>query len=238
MTGCTSKTARSPSRDLAGECLHRIKKGWLDGFGAPLPQAGFVVLLHDHRSFRASDGEPRCPADARILHNPYRGRAFLRLLVGSLAGVSSARCADGAQSIPDQLYPGATTPRLRRVVRVGLDCTVHGWSLSGAAGRGNLSPINDGKFCTNFEEVVSRAMQWIKVPENDATISESTLSWATSSNGSPSVTMSPGFLCQCDRVAQVMFAPQQREREVARCRGVCHATTSRVARTMLSTSMP
>jgi dienelactone hydrolase len=38
---------------------HGVKEHALEGFARRFADAGFAVLLHDHRTFGASDGEPR-----------------------------------------------------------------------------------------------------------------------------------------------------------------------------------
>src|SRR5271167_2971294 len=57
-TGAASRPAITMAHGYAGTREHGIAK-FAEAFG----DAGFVVLLHDHRSFGVSDGEPRQDVD-------------------------------------------------------------------------------------------------------------------------------------------------------------------------------
>ena len=49
-----------------------VKEHGLDRFASAFAAAGFVVLVHDHRGFGASDGSPRNDVDPWVQINDWR----------------------------------------------------------------------------------------------------------------------------------------------------------------------
>jgi fermentation-respiration switch protein FrsA (DUF1100 family) len=92
-----------------------VKEQGLEPFARAFADAGFVVLLHDHRGFGASDGEPRQDVD------PWRQVADWRRAISFLesrAEVDSQRIGLWGTSYAGghAIVLGATDPRLRCVV--------------------------------------------------------------------------------------------------------------------------
>jgi uncharacterized protein len=92
-----------------------IREHGLDRFARAFADAGFVVLVHDHRGFGASDGEPRVDVD------PWRQIADWRYVISFLeshATVDADRIGLWGTSYAGghALVLGATDRRLRAVV--------------------------------------------------------------------------------------------------------------------------
>ena len=92
-----------------------VKEHGLDRLGALLAAAGFVVLVHDHRSFGASEGVPRQDAD------PWRQVADWRRAISWLEaqpGVDAHRIGlwGSGDAGGHAIVLGATDRRLRAVV--------------------------------------------------------------------------------------------------------------------------
>ena len=87
----------------------------LDSFARVYAEAGFVVLVHDHRGFGASDGQPRCDVD------PWRQIADWRYAISYLEShpaVDADRIGLWGSSYAGghALVLGATDRRLKAVV--------------------------------------------------------------------------------------------------------------------------
>lgn len=92
-----------------------VKEHGLERFARAFAEAGFVVLVHDHRGFGASDGEPRHDVDPWVqIEDWRRAISFLE----SLPGVDPARIGLWGTSYAGghALVLGATDRRLRCVV--------------------------------------------------------------------------------------------------------------------------
>jgi hypothetical protein len=92
-----------------------VKEHGIERFAQAFAEAGFVVLLHDHRGFGASDGEPRQDVDPwRQVADWRRAISFLE----SLDGVDANRIGLWGTSYAGghALVLGATDRRLRCVV--------------------------------------------------------------------------------------------------------------------------
>ncbi|MEW1819231.1 alpha/beta fold hydrolase [Arthrobacter sp. NPDC080031] len=92
-----------------------VKEHRLDGFGRRFAEAGFVVLVHDHRSFGASDGEPRQDVNPWVQVEDWRRAiSFLE----TRAEVDAARLGVWGSSYGGghALVLGATDRRLKAVV--------------------------------------------------------------------------------------------------------------------------
>ncbi|MCB4361086.1 alpha/beta hydrolase [Quatrionicoccus australiensis] len=92
-----------------------VKEHGLERFAEKFASSGFVVLLHDHRNFGASDGTPRQDID------PWRQIADWRRAISFLEqqDVVDAKCIDlwgTSYSGGHALVLGATERRLRAVV--------------------------------------------------------------------------------------------------------------------------
>ena len=92
-----------------------IREHGLDSFARVYAEAGFVVLVHDHRGFGASDGQPRCDVD------PWRQIADWRYAISYLEShptVDADRIGLWGSSYAGghALVLGATDRRLKAVV--------------------------------------------------------------------------------------------------------------------------
>ncbi|MFC0397931.1 alpha/beta hydrolase [Paraburkholderia rhizosphaerae] len=106
----TLRPAISMAHGYAGTREHGI-----EGFARAFADAGFIVLLHDHRGFGASEGEPRHDIDPwRQIADWRRALSFLE----SCEGVDPARIGLWGTSYAGghALVLGATDRRLRCVV--------------------------------------------------------------------------------------------------------------------------
>jgi len=74
-----------------------VKEFGLERFARAFAEAGFVVLVHDHRNFGASDGEPRGDIDPwRQIGDWRRAISFLE----SLPEVEATASAYGERAMP------------------------------------------------------------------------------------------------------------------------------------------
>jgi uncharacterized protein len=92
-----------------------VKEHGLERFARAFAEAGFVVLLHDHRGFGESGGEPRCDVDPwRQVSDWRRAISFLE----SLPEVDAARIGLWGTSYAGghAIFLGATERRLRCIV--------------------------------------------------------------------------------------------------------------------------
>jgi uncharacterized protein len=106
----TRLPAISMAHGYAGTREHGI-----EGFARAFAEAGFIVLLHDHRGFGASEGEPRHDIDPwRQIADWRRALSFLE----SYEGVDPARIGLWGTSYAGghAIVLGATDRRLRCVV--------------------------------------------------------------------------------------------------------------------------
>lgn len=106
----TRLPAISMAHGYAGTREHGIER-----FARAFAQAGFIVLLHDHRGFGASEGEPRQDIDPwRQIADWRRALSFLE----SYEGVDAARIGLWGTSYAGghAIVLGATDRRLRCVV--------------------------------------------------------------------------------------------------------------------------
>src|SRR5262245_35463198 len=74
------RAARRPAITMA-HGFGAVKEHGLDRFARRFAEAGFIVLVHDHRNFGASDGEPRHDID------PWRQVADWRRAISFLESV-------------------------------------------------------------------------------------------------------------------------------------------------------
>lgn len=92
-----------------------VKEHGLERFARAFAEAGFVVLLHDHRGFGASEGEPRGDVDPWVQISDWRRAiSFLE----SLPEVDATRLGIWGTSYAGghAIFLGATERRLRCVV--------------------------------------------------------------------------------------------------------------------------
>ena len=61
--GCLFPTGRTTAAVTMAHGFAGIREHGLDKFAQVYAEAGFAVLVHDHRGFGASDGQPRCDVD-------------------------------------------------------------------------------------------------------------------------------------------------------------------------------
>lgn len=104
------RPAITMAHGFGATCAHH-----LDGFARSFSDAGFVVLMHDHRGFGASDGQPRSDVD------PWRQIADWRRAISFLQAhpaVDESRIGLWGTSFAGghALVLGATDPRIKAVV--------------------------------------------------------------------------------------------------------------------------
>jgi pimeloyl-ACP methyl ester carboxylesterase len=119
-----------------------VKEHGLDRFARAFAQAGFVVLVHDHRGFGVSDGSPRHDIDPwRQIADWRRAISYLESrpeVDGSRLGIWGTSYAGG-----HAIMLGATDRRIRCVVAqvLGEQRQVLGFEPIGPQRSSNLIPL-------------------------------------------------------------------------------------------------
>ena len=113
-----------------------VLAAWLDDFATDFAQAGFAVLVFDHRNFGESDGEPRYGFDTLLQIRGYRDAiTFLETQTG-IDKQKITAWGESASSLVVQ-FIGVFDDRLRAVIAFTPVC-------------GNSNTILDSTSCLHF----------------------------------------------------------------------------------------